>query len=102
MSLTADRRGLSSMGIGASIFLIAAGAILTFALNRSWPDVNLDTVGWILMGAGVLGLIITMALFGSRRRTTSSERRVYDPRNPNAEYVEQQRTTDDGAPPPVV
>jgi hypothetical protein len=90
------------VGIGVSIFLIAAGAILTFALNRSWPDVNLDTVGWILMGAGVLGLIITMALFGNRRRTTTAERRVYDPRNPSSEYVEQERVRDDGPPPPVV
>ena len=57
------------MGIGASIFLIAAGAILAFAVNASISGVNIDIVGWILMGAGVLGLIITLAMYGPRRRS---------------------------------
>ncbi|MCX5070425.1 DUF6458 family protein [Micromonospora lupini] len=56
------------MGIGTSIFLIALGAILTFALDASVGGINLDVVGWILMGAGVLGLIMTALIF-QRRRT---------------------------------
>jgi hypothetical protein len=55
------------VGIGTSIFLIALGAILTFALDASVGGINLDVVGWILMGAGVLGLIM-MALLLQRRR----------------------------------
>jgi hypothetical protein len=57
------------MGIGASLFLIAAGAILTFALNLHVGGVNLDTVGWILMVVGAIGLIVTMVIWGGRRRT---------------------------------
>jgi hypothetical protein len=76
------------MGIGASVFLIAFGAILTFALRDTtlggWVD--LDVVGWIMMVAGVIGLIATMVIFGGRRRavvtdsptTTTYERRTVD------------------------
>ncbi|WFE39181.1 DUF6458 family protein [Micromonospora sp. WMMD998] len=65
------------MGIGTSIFLIAVGAILTFALNATVGGVDLDIVGWILMAAGVVGLILT--LVWSRRRqvvTTTAEQPV--------------------------
>ncbi|MEU8073725.1 MULTISPECIES: DUF6458 family protein [unclassified Micromonospora] len=66
------------MGIGTSIFLIAVGAILTFALNASVGGVNLDVVGWILMAAGVLGLIMTTLVWGRRRQvvTTTAEQPV--------------------------
>jgi Domain of unknown function (DUF6458) len=77
------------MGIGASIFLIAVGAILTFALNVDVGGINLDTVGWILMAVGVIGLIATIAIWGNRRRTVVvrepdgyrrvEERTDYDP-----------------------
>ncbi|MEV4813249.1 DUF6458 family protein [Micromonospora avicenniae] len=55
------------MGIGTSIFLIAVGAILTFALDASVGGIDLDVVGWILMAAGVLGLIMTTLIWGRRR-----------------------------------
>jgi hypothetical protein len=57
------------MGIGASVFLIAVGAILTFALNLRVSGLNLDIVGWILMAAGLIGLVATIAIWGNRRRT---------------------------------
>ncbi|SCL22591.1 hypothetical protein GA0070624_2560 [Micromonospora rhizosphaerae] len=60
------------MGIGTSIFLIAVGAILTFALNASIGGVNLDVVGWILMAAGVLGLIMTTLVWGRRREVVTT------------------------------
>ena len=56
------------MGIGTSVFLIALGAILTFAVNASIGGLDLDVVGWILMAAGVLGLIFTSLIWGNRRR----------------------------------
>ena len=56
------------MGIGVSIFLIAVGAILTFALNLRVGVLDLDIVGWILMAAGVIGLIMTTLVWGPRRR----------------------------------
>ncbi|GAA1821324.1 hypothetical protein HC028_11430 [Planosporangium flavigriseum] len=61
------------MGIGGSILLIVIGAILTFALNVQLGAVNLDLVGWIMMAAGLLGLIITTYIWSSRRRTVVSE-----------------------------
>jgi hypothetical protein len=60
------------MGIGVSLFLIAVGAILAFAVNLQVAGVDLDIVGWILMVVGVLGLIITMIIWGGRRRSVVS------------------------------
>jgi hypothetical protein len=57
------------VGIGASVFLIAVGAILTFALEARVGFLDLDVVGWILMIAGLLGLIMTTLVWGPRRRT---------------------------------
>ncbi len=74
------------MGIGVSVFLIAVGAILTFALNVSVSGIDLDVVGWILMGAGVLGLIVTLIIWGGRRRqvvTTDPAYRRVDERPPD-------------------
>jgi hypothetical protein len=68
------------MGIGASIFLIAVGAILTFAVNATVSGVSIQTVGIILMIAGALGLIVTMLVFGPRRRAAVTEERVVDDR----------------------
>lgn len=50
------------MTIGASIFLIAVGAILYFATNLHVAHVNVDTVGLILMIAGLAGLVIGLFL----------------------------------------
>ncbi|MEV6925458.1 DUF6458 family protein [Dactylosporangium sp. NPDC051485] len=58
------------MGIGGSILLIVVGAIMTFGLDDT--DVgpfNLDTIGWILQLAGLVGLVLTLYFWNSRRRT---------------------------------
>ena len=72
------------MGIGASVFLIAVGAILAFAVNASVSGLDLAVVGYILMIAGVLGLALTLFVFGPRSRASAGavveERRVYDDR----------------------
>ena len=70
------------MGIGVSVFLIALGAILTFAVNAELSGISLDTVGVILMIAGAIGLLLTMLVFGRDRGTTADtvvtrERDVY-------------------------
>jgi hypothetical protein len=57
------------MGIGTSIFLIAVGAILRFAVTADISGLELSTVGVILMVVGVLGLllsILTMTLWADR------------------------------------
>jgi hypothetical protein len=73
------------MGIGASIFLIAVGAILAFAVNASVSGLDIAVVGWILIGAGVVGLALTLIVFAPRRSAARGgvveERRVYDDRN---------------------
>ncbi|MFN2606787.1 MAG: DUF6458 family protein [Acidimicrobiales bacterium] len=45
------------MGIGISVFLIAVGAILTFAVHYAVSGVDIATVGVILMIAGAIGLL---------------------------------------------
>lgn len=57
------------MRIGASLFLIAVGAILKFAITRDVNGVDVGTVGIILMIVGGIGLLITLALMTTRRRT---------------------------------
>lgn len=59
------------MNIGASIFLIAVGAILSFAVNASVRSVELDVVGYILMAAGAIGLLLS--LMTTRRRAVPRE-----------------------------
>jgi hypothetical protein len=56
------------MGIGVSIFLIAVGAILAFALEYDISGVDISVVGWILMVVGGLGLIVTLVIWAPRRR----------------------------------
>lgn len=65
------------MRIGSSVFLIALGAILTFAVEADIPYISLDLVGYILMAAGVIGLI--WALLASNRSRTTETRVVNDP-----------------------
>jgi hypothetical protein len=48
------------MGIGTSLFLIAIGAILKFAITDSISGVELSTIGVILMVVGIIGLLISL------------------------------------------
>ena len=67
------------MGIGTSIFLIAVGAILRYAITGNTEGVDLDVVGLILMIAGAVGLVITflwMTIYADRRRGAAAERAV--------------------------
>jgi hypothetical protein len=66
------------MRLGTAIVLLALGAILTFALNVSVSGVNLDVVGWILMIAGALGIVLELALWGPRSRRTVTRSDAYD------------------------
>jgi hypothetical protein len=57
------------MRIGASLFLIAIGAILKFAVTRRVNGIDVGTVGVILMIVGALGLALVLVLTTTRRRT---------------------------------
>ena len=67
------------MGIGFSIFLLALGAILAFAVNATVAGLDISVVGWILMGAGVIGLTLTMVVLAPRRRRTVTETTTTNP-----------------------
>jgi uncharacterized membrane protein len=64
------------MGIGVSVFLLAVGAILTFAVQVEATGFSINTVGIILMVAGAVGLLMTMLVFGRRDRGVVGEERV--------------------------
>jgi hypothetical protein len=65
------------MGLGVSLFLIAAGAILTWAVNATVSGLDLNTIGVILMVVGIVGLVLSLIFWsswggfhgGARRRT---------------------------------
>jgi hypothetical protein len=65
------------MGLGVSLFLIAAGAILTWAVNATVSGIDINTIGVILMVVGIVGLVLSMIFWSSwggpgyaRRSTT--------------------------------
>ena len=71
------------MGIGLSVLLLAAGAILAFAVNATVSGIDIHVVGWILMAAGAIGLIWSLVLVSARRQTVAVEPRptVVEPRH---------------------
>jgi Domain of unknown function (DUF6458) len=57
------------MRIGGSLFLIALGAIMTFAIHKHVSGVDLNAIGVILMIVGAVGLVISLVWMSTRRRT---------------------------------
>jgi hypothetical protein len=53
------------VGISTSIFLIAAGAILAYAVNVNTEGLDLNTVGVILMIVGALGVLLSLVFWSS-------------------------------------
>lgn len=72
--------------IGTSLFLIALGAILAFAVNADLSGIEISTIGLILMIVGGVGLLIGLivVLGSDRRGGTVSRERVVE-RDPVAE-----------------
>ncbi len=58
--MSGRRYTIVPMSIGTSIFLIALGAILYFAVNASLAGIEIQTIGVILMVVGVIGLLISL------------------------------------------
>ena len=65
------------MRIGSAIVLMAIGAILVWAVEADVPYVSLDMIGYILIAAGVIGLI--WALLASQRSRVTESRTLQDP-----------------------
>jgi hypothetical protein len=70
------------MGIGVSLVLMAAGAILVWAVNASVSGLELQTIGWILLAVGAVGALLSVIFWSSwggfggpadRRRTVVRE-----------------------------
>ena len=70
------------MGIGTSLFLIAVGAILYFAVDADISGLEITTIGLILMVVGVVGLrdLAVLPVLGAPRRRR--ERTVVRDREP--------------------
>jgi hypothetical protein len=67
------------MSIGTSIFLIAVGAILKYAVTASVSGVKLETVGVILMVVGAIGLVMSLIyMLAISRRDTGRRVETYD------------------------
>jgi hypothetical protein len=69
------------MGLGVSLFLIAVGAVLAFAVDATVSGLDIVTVGWILMLVGGLGAVCSLIFWSTwggfattRRGTTYVER----------------------------
>jgi hypothetical protein len=69
------------VGIGVSVFLLAVGGILAFGVSDRLSGVDLTVVGYVLMGAGAIGIVVALALANQRSRTvrTVERRDPYDP-----------------------
>ena len=72
---------LPPMGIGTSLFLVAVGAILYFAVDTDVSGLEISTIGVILMIVGVIGLLISLFMVSSARRG-ATERTVVRDREP--------------------
>jgi hypothetical protein len=72
------------MGVGVSIFLIAVGAILTWAVTIETEGIDINMVGVILMVVGIIGLLLSLIFwsswggFGGFRRDTVVRDDRYD------------------------
>ena len=78
-----DRRGHDGpMGIGTSLFLIAVGAILYFAVDADISGLEISTIGLILMVVGVIGLLISLFFMSSLRRAAAPSARSCRDREP--------------------
>ena len=72
------------MSYGSSIFLIAVGAILRYAVTTTVSGVSLQTVGLILMIVGIVGLVISLLYLATWSRRPATRERVVE-RDPYAD-----------------
>ncbi|MGX5696416.1 DUF6458 family protein [Agromyces soli] len=67
------------MSLGLGIVLIVIGAILAYALNLTVDWIDLQLVGYILMAAGAVIVVIGIVLLARRRRSIATSRTSVDP-----------------------
>lgn len=67
------------MSLGLGIVLVVIGAILTYALNITVDWIDLQLVGYILMIAGAIVIVIGIILLVRRRKTIATQHTSVDP-----------------------
>jgi len=84
------------MSIGSGIALFVVGAILTFAINFDTGGINLDLIGYILMGAGFVVFIIGLVLALRKRQSVTTVRSGVD--SASGERIDQRSTSSTDGP----
>jgi len=67
------------MSLGGGIALLVIGAILAFAVNVDLGWANLSTIGYILMIAGAVGVIVGIVLLTRKSTSATTSRTAVDP-----------------------
>lgn len=86
------------MGYGLGVFLTALGLILALAVQDMVDAIDLTLIGWILVLAGVLVLVLTAVQTNAKRQHTT----VATTTHPDGSQSQEQRTTERQDPPPAV
>ncbi len=83
-----------AMSIGTGVVLFVIGAILVWGLDFVLPNVNLDTIGYILMVAGAVVFIVGLVLATRRRTAVSTTHEVGAPTATRERIVERRTDAD--------
>jgi xanthosine utilization system XapX-like protein len=68
-----------NMSLGAGIFVFVIGAVLAFAVTVTPTWIDLQLVGWIMMGAGLVIIILGIILLTQKKRSVVTRRTGVDP-----------------------
>ena len=74
------------MGLGASLFLIAGGAILIWGVNADVAGINIHAIGVILLVVGIIGAVLSMIFWSSWGGVGGGRRRTYVEEGPGPPY----------------
>jgi membrane-bound ClpP family serine protease len=83
------------MSLGLGIVLIVIGAVLAYALNISVDWIDLQLVGYILMVAGAVVVVLGIVLLARRRRSIATSRTTVDPATGDRVVRDERSTPDD-------
>jgi hypothetical protein len=88
------------MGLGVSLFLVAVGAILTWAVTADVEGVDVQVVGVILMVVGLAGLLLSLPFWSSRGGPGYFRRRTYVADAPPPTRAVRREVVEEDVPPP--
>jgi hypothetical protein len=82
------------MSIGLGIFLLVVGAILVWAVDLTVTGIDLQLVGYILLAAGALVVVLGLVFMTRRRNSVSTTRTIADPVS-GEQVTRSENSTDD-------